>query len=185
MQRFAVVAIALTALATPAMSSHTPAVQLNRAQAHVEALDREIDQVRHPGVRAQLEDRVDRIERLLRRIERSGVRGPIYGERPPHLPPHGPPGRPGFIDYEDALHMVRRESFDQDKLRIIQDLGGRMHLTTHQARALAGELAFDSNRADALIALYPSVTDPHRFRLALDVLTFSSSRRHVARTLGV
>lgn len=196
MRHFAVIALALTALATPAISSHTPASNLQRAQNNVAALDREVDQVRNPHVRAQLEERVDRIERLLRRIERSGA---LEAMPPPgafHDPgrfqdpgfyegPRRPHHRAGLITFDEAVRMVRQADFERNKLEAVQAIAGRVRLSSRQARALAAELDFDRNRAEALIVLYPSVTDPHRYRLTLDILDFSANQRRVAQTLGV
>jgi len=181
MQRIALVALALVTTALPAVSNHTPAGLLDRAQANVQALDNEIDMVRNPHVRSQLEQRADRLERLLRRIERSGA---LDEPRRPRPRPGPAPGY-GMLDFQDVRTLVQRERFDNDKVQVLQGVAGRARLTTAEARQLAAMMTFDSHKEQALIALYPAVVDPHRYRLALDVLTFSSSRRRVARTLGV
>ena len=180
MNRFALAALVLIGAAGPAVSNPPPEGLLDRAQAQVQLLDQELDMVRHPHLRAQLEQRVDRIDRLLNQLERTGgMDGP---PRRPGPPPHY---QMSFLDYQDMRVLVQRERFDNDKLEVLRGVAGRARLTTDEARALANMLTFDSHKEQALIALYPAVVDKHRYRMALDVLTFSSSRRRVAQTLGV
>lgn len=81
--------------------------------------------------------------------------------------------------------MVRVETFDRDKLEAIHRAARNGRFTTAEARQLAAQLTFDGGKADALIALYPAVVDPHRFAMTLDILTFSSNRTKVAQTLGL
>ena len=188
MTRTLVVALGLSVLsALPAQSGHRPEVLMNRAQNQVEALDYTASQVRNPVLRDELQQRITRLDRLLDRMERMGAyqNQPVFDE--PARPGHRYPGPPVYrgLSYQDALHMVRSESFDSGKLEAVRRAARNGRFNTHQARALAAELSFDRTKADALIALYPSVTDPQRFSLALDVLDFQSSRRRVANTLNL
>ena len=183
MKRIALVVLTALAAGTPAVSNHTPSGLLDRAQNQVHALDAEVDQVRNYHLRSQLEQRVDRIDRLLRRLEQTGALDQPDFRPPPR--PHPRPHRPAFYSFQDAMVMIDQERFERDKLAVIQRSASRMRLTSQQARALVAELDFDNNRADALIALYPSITDKHRFFVTLDALDFRSNRRKVRQTLGV
>ena len=81
--------------------------------------------------------------------------------------------------------MIEKQPFDSTRLEVIQTVARSGRFTTEEAAALASLLTFDSNRQDALIALYPAVTDPGRFVMALDILTYRSSRRQVTEALGL
>lgn len=172
----------LLLISAPALSEHRPAALLDMTYGELAALRADIDQIPHRGVQRQLDTRVDRIEGLLVRLEQTGALDARRGMGPQR--PQAPPPPPA-LTYEEALHMVRVETFDRGKLEAIHRAARNGRFTTAEARALASELTFDSGKADALIALYPVVVDPHRYAMTLDILTFSSSRTRVAQTLGL
>lgn len=78
---------------------------------------------------------------------------------------------------EELLRMVEAERFDSAKVEVIRRLARTTRFTSEQAALLASRCAFDSGRSEALLAMYPSVVDPWRFEIAVQVLTFESSRR--------
>lgn len=182
MTRIAALSLLVLAAASPALSERTPTELMDRAQYQVRKLDADIDRVRHPELRRTLEERVARLDRLLDRLERTGALEARHG---PRRPGAYHPAQARGISFQDAMRGVRAESFDSGKLDVIQMAARSGRFTTEQARALAGELTFDSKKSEALIALYPAVVDPHRYMLALDVLDFRSSRRRVADTLRI
>lgn len=186
MNRISLIALALFAAVTPAMSERSPAQLMDKAQHQLSLMDQDINQMRHAGLRAQLQERVDRVDRLLRRIENSGALEQRFDrfDRP------GQPQRPGAyghraLSFQDAMRMVRSSHMDRDKLDAIRSAAANGRFTTDQAMRLADQLAFDSNKAEALIILHGSVVDAHRYRVALQILDFSSNRRRVARSVGV
>lgn len=171
MRRLAVPAVMIAlAAALPSWGNHQedPARLIADARIELASLDRLARGVPQPGLRAEIDDRIDRIELLLVRAEGSLV-----------------PPEPRGLRFDEALSIVERETFDRDKLAVIQSLARTGRYTTAQARQLAATCSFDSTRADALVALYPSLVDPERFALALDVLDFSSTRRDVQQRLGL
>lgn len=145
--------------------------QLTEVRAEIEAIQTLALEVHDPALRRDLytrarhaSDALDDAERQLRMDWEPAPRG---------------------LSYDDALTIVRRESFESDRLEAIRRLasmGGRF--TTEEVRGIVAECTFESTRRDALVALYPTVRDPQRFELALDVLTWSSSRADVLRRLG-
>lgn len=180
-------ALALAALmfvTGPALSEHRPAALLDQTFGEIASLKADINQIPQRHIRHNLDRRIERVEGLLVRLEATGAltqpdRRHVRPERP------APPPPPPALSFDEALHMVRAEAFDRTRLEAVHRAARVGAFTTHEARALAGELTFDSGKADALIALYPAVVDQHRFAMALDVLTFTSSKRRVADALGL
>lgn len=163
--------VALAALiAVPAFASHWGPLTYTR-EAHEELGDLRsaIRMVRDPVVRADLLTRIDRVDGLV-----SSAEGEFR---------EGPPAP--AVSFGDARTMVLRETFDDDKLAVINRLAGQTRFTTAEAMALADLCTFETSKADALVALYPAVSDPQRFGLALDILTFASTRREVESALGL
>ncbi len=181
MKRIAIGILAIIGMTAPAISEHSPSQQLDRAQYQVRQMDREIDQIRNPHIRAQLEDRVRRLDRLLNRIEASGALEERHRDHRGHGRHHN---ARHALDFNDMKQVIERQYWDSEKLEAVQRMAPEARLTTMEARALAASMTFDSERAEALIALYPSVVDKHRFRAAFDILTFDSSKRRVARQIG-
>ena len=165
---FLVVAAAL--IAFPAFASHWGPLTYTR-EAHEELTDLRLAlrNVRDPVVRADLAARVDRVDGFV-----SSAEGEFR---------EGPPAP--AVSFGDARTMILREDFDDDKLAVINRLARETRFTTTEAMAIADLCTFETNKADALVALYPAVTDPQRFGLALDILTFSSTRREVESALGL
>ncbi len=168
MRRFAALT-ALLVLATPSFADHQPdpVALTDAARDELRGLDMMLGDIRDPRLRSDMQARIDRIDSLLADSERA-LRVDA-----------------GRIGFDDAMRLVGQESFDSGKVEVLRSLGRDGRFTTDEARTLASQCQFDSTRADALIALYPSVTDPGRFQLALDILTFASSRREVEEALGL
>jgi len=173
-------------LSVPAMSELRPSTLLDHTHAELAAMREDIRTVPSRQAQRQLHARVDRVESLLVRLENTGAlhRGEHARARGPQRPPPAPPAPPG-LSFDEAMHMVSVETFDRGKLEAVHRAARNGTFTTDEARLLAAQLTFDGGKADALIALYPAVIDPHRFGLALDILTFSSNRTKVAQTLGL
>jgi len=139
---------------------------LSEARTELAALQYVAEDVRDRALRSQLTARIDRIDHLIQRAD-FAMDG-TYG-----------------LTVEEARSIVANEAFDSGKVESIQRIARQGRFSTAEARSLAAMCSFDSARADALIALYPSVNDPWRFQLALDILDFSSTRERVGQTLGL
>lgn len=157
-------------LAFPAFASHWgPLTYTREAHEELTELRSALRYVRDPVVRGDLLQRVDRVDSLVSSAEGEFREGPPAPQ----------------ISFGDARTMVLRETFDDDKLAVISRLANQTRFTTTEAMALADLCTFETNKADALVALYPAVSDPQRFGLALDILTFSSTRREVESALDL
>lgn len=169
MSRLSVLIVAVF-LAAPALAGHRSALAYT-SEARDELADTAMIArgVRDPYVRAELLARLDRIDQLVATVEHELET----------------PAQPPRLEYADARAMVAAEAFDDDRLEVIRRLGRTGWFTTAEVRQIVEMCTFDSTRKDALIALYPAVSDPYRYMLALDALTFSSSRREVEAALGL
>ena len=163
--------LALT-LTVPAFSSHghRPADPVREVRAELAEIERLTLQVRDWRLRSQMTTHLANAQYLLGEVDR-----PERAERCPA----------DSLRYEDAHTLVQRERWDSDRLAVVERIGRRSCLTTEQVRSIVSLFDFDSSKERALIALYPSVIDKARFELALDVLTWSSSRQTVASALGI
>ncbi|MFK7928384.1 MAG: DUF4476 domain-containing protein [Myxococcota bacterium] len=187
MTRIALIVLAAFAAVTPAMSERSPADLMDRAQFQMLEMDHEINQVRNHAIRASLQERRDRVDRLLQRIENSGALEQRFhrNDRFDRGPQRPGIGQHRGVSFQDAMRSIRSARMDQDKLNAVRSAARFGRFTTEQAMRLADQLSFASNKAEALIILHGAVVDPQRFRIALEILDFSSNRRRVARTVGV
>lgn len=169
MRRLSVLLLAVL-IAAPAVASYRgPLSYTSQARDEVEDIETIASGIRDPSARADLMTRLDHVDSLLARAEEQL-------QAPPRAP---------TLSFDDARTMVLQETFDDGRLEVIRRVARTGSFTTAEARALAELCTFDSTRKDALIALYPAVTDPQRFGLALDVLTFTSSKHEVVAALGL
>lgn len=170
MRRFAAVLLA-AAIALPAAAGYRNDPLFFTGEAREELRDLELlaRSVRDPVMRAEMLSRIDRIDGLVGEAEQALDQ----------------PARPVGITMAEARGMVAAEAFDDDRVEVIGRLARSSSYTTMEARELASLCTFDSSKADALVALYPAVSDPGRFAMALDILTFGSTRRDVERRLGL
>ena len=177
----AIVAGALAlCIAVPSFGSHR-GDPYDEARYELSLLDRDVDRIRHPVLRQDLGHRIDRLEQLVERMERRedrarNGRGRGHG--------HGHQSYRG-LPYGEAMAMVQNEPFDSGKIEAIRRVARNGRYSTEEAANLANQCTFESCKIDALIALYPSVTDPYRYYSALRILTFSSSRRRVESELNL
>jgi hypothetical protein len=88
-------------------------------------------------------------------------------------------------DFAKLLAAVKKESFDDGKLRFLYRLVEKQRFTCDQARELLKVFSFDESRSKAAEVLYPRLTDPERFLFIVDVFTFDSSRDALLKKLKV
>lgn len=183
MTRIAILAVITTILSVmPAYSGHNPQNLMDRAQGEVKALEDTAELVRNPVIRRDLQEQIQTLHKVLDRMQAQGAyQSSSYNERPPIRPPRAQNG----LSYQEAMTMVRNEPFNQGKLSTVRRVARNGRFSTQQARSIADQLSFDQSKADALIALYPSVTDKYRFGTALSILDFQSNRRRVSNTLNL
>lgn len=128
-----------------------------------------IDRVNDQRLRQQLQVFCTRAERRIDELQE--LLGQPRGRR--RLSPMTEP------DFRSLLESLREQSFDEDKLRLIENFAPELRLTSQQVGRLMKSLSFDEGRMKAAIALYPSVVDPERYHETLRILPFEESRRKV------
>lgn len=96
-------------------------------------------------------------------------------------------GAPAPIDaptFEALLLRVRAAPFSSDKGAAVQDAARWHWFTAEQIARIVGELAFSSDRTQAIEILAPRLVDPQNGAVILDRLTFSSERDSARATLS-
>ena len=86
-------------------------------------------------------------------------------------------------DFARLLQALRKESFDSGKADFVVTFAATGRLSSEQARELLKAFDFDQDRVRAAVTLYPRVTDPQKFFVALEAFTFDSGRSAVRQKL--
>lgn len=96
--------------------------------------------------------------------------------------PEGRHGRSKVMspdDFDRFLEQMKRQSFDSERKRMVENVVLTSEFTTGQAVSLMAVYSFDSDRKAFLKKIYPRITDKHNFYQAIDKLTFDSDKREV------
>lgn len=198
----ATVALAL-ATATPALAGPRDASLIEQARLELQVVDHQLDRMRNQHLRADLEQRLARIEFLLARAERADAReevrrgsshrgwdDPRRGWNDPRRGHDRGGGRGHHAgmnrrEFQALIGSLQRESFANHRLERILRLPQRTRLTSQQAAQLVQLLPYASHQKQAVLALHPAVVDPFRYDLVVDQLAYSSHRREVRRALNL
>lgn len=103
-------------------------------------------------------------------------------ETPHHNPIFQEPVEVRRATEEDVSAMVarmRKQTFDSDRLALGKVIVASANLTAGQIAQLAETIDFSSSQVDFLKYAYHYCIDKVNYRLALDVLTFSSDKKKV------
>lgn len=92
----------------------------------------------------------------------------------------GPPPM-SAADFRMACDAIRRQPFDDDKLRIANQVLRGQNVTSLQVRDMAKLFTFEQTRMDFAKAAYTSVLDPQNFYVVNEAFTFSSSIAELAQ----
>ena len=82
-------------------------------------------------------------------------------------------------DFKDYCHALKKLSFDNRRMEMLDRLPRHTQFTSRQCRDIIREFSFDDNRAKALQKLYPRVVDQEMFFKAIDALDFRSNQKEV------
>src|SRR5262245_5263700 len=91
--------------------------------------------------------------------------------------------RSSTSDFDRLLKSLQDESSDDRKLSFIKLVSRSNQFVVEQARELLKAFDFDTHRVQAAVLLYPCITDPKNFFLALDEFDSNSSRVSVRQQL--
>ena len=76
---------------------------------------------------------------------------------------------------------IEAAAFRDDKMKVIQRVAREAYLTVAQAEVLVESLTFSRDRKEAILSLYPRLTDPDEVQSLYRLLDHSSHRRDVRR----
>ena len=78
---------------------------------------------------------------------------------------------------------LNANAFDNQKVPFVEEYARTRWFTSVQAKEVLKAFSFDDGRGKAAVALYPRLTDPENFFVALDAFTFDSGRKAVSEKL--
>ncbi len=81
--------------------------------------------------------------------------------------------------FKQAMVSLRRESFDNDKLKLVRLIVSRNNMTTTQISAMARLFSFDSSKLAFTKLAYASCIDQQNYYVVSRVFSFSSSRKEL------
>jgi hypothetical protein len=88
-------------------------------------------------------------------------------------------------DFEQLVSTVERQSFSDDKLRIVKSATSYGYISAAQAARLIKLITSSQGQEDAAVALYEAVCDRQNWYVVYDSFTFKSTRDSVDRRLGL
>ncbi len=91
----------------------------------------------------------------------------------------GPPVM-SACDFNKACDAIRRQPFDDDKLRIAEQVSRGNNLTALQVRDFTELMTFESTKLSFAKCAYTKVLDPQNYYVVYDAFTFSSSVSELA-----
>ena len=87
--------------------------------------------------------------------------------------------------FSKFMQALRRETFDDDKLKFLAPVAHHSYFSSEQVRQILGKFSFDRNREEAAIILYPKVVDPVNWFVIYDMFTFSNNVNDIRTRLGL
>jgi hypothetical protein len=168
---------------TPARSGAiTPA----QARRRVDEISRDLREARAAAGRISEKAIRERIERLLSQAELRArdLSDELARARSPQPQSPAPMPLPA-ADFEKLLRGLKKEAFDDGKLRFVQNFAAKGPLSCQQAAALLKCFAFDEGRTKAVKVLYPRLVDPQNFNDVLDVFVFPNSKAEARKAIGL
>lgn len=78
------------------------------------------------------------------------------------------------------LQAVKKNSFDDDRLRMVEQQSRSVSFTAEQIKSLMKIFSFEDKRVDLAKSLYIKCVDRQNFYIVYDVLNFSSSKKELS-----
>lgn len=99
-----------------------------------------------------------------------------YGDaHPTGISPPAVPERNNNL-FDDLLLMVKRASFDDEKIKLIQAYTVNSYLSTVQTAALMKHFSFEEKKLSLAKSLVPVISDPQNYYTLKDSFSFSSNK---------
>ncbi|MDZ4181348.1 MAG: DUF4476 domain-containing protein [Candidatus Cloacimonadaceae bacterium] len=87
-------------------------------------------------------------------------------------------------DFTDLLARIKKESFADDQLRVLNTAAKNSRFNVNQIVRLLGAFSFASDQLSALQIAYPECDDPHNNYKILDAFTFSSDKEEAEEIMN-
>jgi hypothetical protein len=102
------------------------------------------------------------------------------GNMQPPLPGHNPVMM-GMNpkDFEGAVTMLSKESFDDDRLTMAKQIVAKNPMTVDQIAQICQLYKFESNKLEFAKFAYPYCVEKNKYFMLNDVFTFDSSKREL------
>jgi hypothetical protein len=88
-------------------------------------------------------------------------------------------------DFQKFLSAVKKQAFDDEKLKLLKDYVKGNWFSCAQAATLVKQFSFSDGQVQSAVALHPRLVDPANFFEVLGVLTFDSDKKKIRDTLGL
>ncbi len=79
-------------------------------------------------------------------------------------------------DFNDLMSRIAKESFSDDKLRVLRTAARNFKFNVNQIVRLIGAYTYSEDKIQALQISYPECVDPHNNFRIIDAFTFSSDK---------
>lgn len=79
-------------------------------------------------------------------------------------------------DFNDLIARIGKESFSDDKLRVLRTAAKNSRFNVNQITRLIGAYTYSEDKIQALQIAYPDCVDPHNNYKILDAFTYSSDK---------
>lgn len=108
----------------------------------------------------------------------------ITGQSEPSVVPPVPPVPPmpyGMDpqDYEEACHLISKESFDSSKLTVAEQVVSSNPVTASQILGICKLFSFESNKLSFAKTAYPYCVDKNKYYLLNEAFSYESSKREL------
>lgn len=105
---------------------------------------------------------------------------PPGGTMQPPMPGHGPMMM-GMNpkDFEGALAMLSKESFDDDRLTMAKQIVAKNPMTVNQIAQICQLFKFENNKLEFAKFAYPYCVEKNKYFMLNDVFSFDSSKREL------
>jgi hypothetical protein len=125
--------------------------------------------------RAELQRQINDIRELIRQLpaEREVVPEPL----PLPMPMND-------AEFNELLNTVKKQSFKDDKVRVIRLSAGYNFYTVNQVVTLAKTAHFGDERVEIIKVLYPRIIDYHKSFQLYECLTFDSEKKKLEQIIN-
>lgn len=165
----------------PAVAAGDSVRSLDDALEDLREVRRLLTRVPDARLREDLERLLGRTENRVADVRRDLARGDASARRD-----DGPNRRAVPNDrFGQLVQSIRAESFDNKRLELVKVAVKGSRFTCDQARELLSVFSFDTNRVEALVAIYPTLVDREQVPTLRSAFTFDTNWDAALRRLNL